>query len=84
MQDGECWGRPGWMSFALRNASGKRGTFVIAVLPLGFVPGHTRLEFVPHRKACLLPQTSRDLFRSEVIRASDGIGSPTSRSCSPI
>jgi class 3 adenylate cyclase len=67
---------PGRMTFAIRNVAGERGTFIIAVLPPGFVPGHTRLEFVPFLtgKRLLTTQTFRDLFRSEVIRASEGIG----------
>lgn len=67
---------PGRMTFALRNVSGERGTFVVAVLPPGFVPGHARLDFVPFLtgKRLLTTQTFRDLFRSEVIRASEGIG----------
>ena len=67
---------PGRMTFALRNVSGARGTFLIAVLPPGFVPGHMELEFDPFLtgKRLLTTQTFRNLFRSEVIRASEGIG----------
>jgi class 3 adenylate cyclase len=67
---------PGRMTFALRNVNRERGTFVVAVLPPGLVPGHSRLEFVPFLSGSrlLTTQTFRDLFRSEVIRASEGIG----------
>jgi class 3 adenylate cyclase len=67
---------PGRMTFAVRNVSGDRGTFLIAVLPPGFVPGHMQLEFDPFLtgKRLLTTQTFRNLFRSEVIRASEGIG----------
>jgi class 3 adenylate cyclase len=46
------------------------------VLPPGFVPGHMELEFNPFLtgKRLLTTQTFRNLFRSEVIRASEGIG----------
>jgi class 3 adenylate cyclase len=67
---------PGRMTFALRNVNRERGTFLIAVLPEGFVPGHMQLEFDPFLtgKRLLTTQTFRNLFRSEVIRASEGIG----------
>lgn len=67
---------PGRMTFALSNVTTERGTLAIALLPPGFVPGHTRLEFVPFLsgKRLLTTQSFRDLFRSEVIRASEGIG----------
>jgi class 3 adenylate cyclase len=67
---------PGRMTFALRNVRGERGTFLIAVLPPGFVPGHMNLEFDPFLtgKRLLTTQTFRNLFRSEVIRAKEGIG----------
>jgi class 3 adenylate cyclase len=67
---------PGRMTFAVSNVTNERGTFVIAVLPPGLVPGHTKLDFVPFLtgKRLLTTQTFRDLFRSEVIRAREGIG----------
>jgi class 3 adenylate cyclase len=65
---------PGAMTFAVTNTTGERGTFVLAVLPPGFVPGQP-LHFVPFLtgKRLLTTQTFRDLFRSEVIRASEGL-----------
>jgi class 3 adenylate cyclase len=67
---------PGRMTFSVTNVSGARGTLLIAVLPPGFVPGHTQLFFAPFLtgKRLLTTQTFRNLFRSEVIRASEGIG----------
>lgn len=65
---------PGAMTFAVRNTTGERGTFVLAVLPPGVVPGQP-LQFVPFLtgKRLLTTQTFRDLFRSEGIRASEGL-----------
>jgi class 3 adenylate cyclase len=66
---------PGRMTFAVRNAKSERDTFVVAVLPPGF---DTRpvLQFAPFLtgKRLLTTQTFRQLFRSEVIGASEGIG----------
>ncbi|HKV16526.1 MAG TPA: DUF5939 domain-containing protein [Reyranella sp.] len=66
---------PGAMTFAVTNTTRERGTFVLAVLPPGVAPGQP-LQFVPFLtgKRLLTTQTFRDLFRSEVIRASEGLG----------
>jgi class 3 adenylate cyclase len=47
----------------------------VALLPKGLEVGHTPITFVPFLsgKRLLTTQTFRDLFRSEVIQASEGI-----------
>jgi class 3 adenylate cyclase len=67
---------PGHMTFAIRNATDERGTFCLAVLPPGFEVGHAPIRFAPFLggKRLLTTQTFRDLFRTEVVRASEGIG----------
>jgi class 3 adenylate cyclase len=64
------------MTFAVQNITNERGTFCLAVLPPGMELGHAPIHFVPFLtgKRLLTTQTFRDLFRSEVIRASEGIG----------
>ena len=66
----------GAMTFAVQNITGEQGTFCLAVLPPGMELGHAPIQFVPFLtgKRLLTTQTFRDLFRSEVIRASEGIG----------
>ncbi len=67
---------PGAMTFAVQNVTNEQGTFCLAVLPPGMELGHAPIQFVPFLtgKRLLTTQTFRDLFRSEVIRASEGIG----------
>jgi class 3 adenylate cyclase len=67
---------PGRVTFAIRNITGERGTFAIAVFPPGFASSGKPLAFGPFLdgKRLLTTQTFRDLFRSEVIRTSEGIG----------
>jgi class 3 adenylate cyclase len=64
------------MTFAIQNITSEQGTFCLAVLPPGMELGHAPVQFVPFLtgKRLLTTQTFRDLFRSEVIRASEGIG----------
>ena len=67
---------PGAITFAVQNITSERGTFVLAVLPPGVEIGHVPVQYVPFLtgKRLLTTQTFRNLFRSEVIRASEGIG----------
>lgn len=67
---------PGKISFTLENPTDERGMFVIAVVPPGFDMSSVPLRFVPflNGKRLLTTQAFRDLFRSEVIKASEGIG----------
>ncbi len=66
---------PGKITFEITSAAPNRFAFYIIQMP----PGVTRpppLHFAPFLsgKRLLTTQTFRDLFRSEVIRASEGIG----------
>lgn len=65
---------PGTVTFEISNASSKRQAFGIMGLPPDFAL--PPLHFVPFLsgKQLLTTQTFRDLFRSEVIRGSEGIG----------
>lgn len=67
---------PGPVTIAVENATAERGTFCLAVLPPGFQLGHAPVSFLPFLtgKRLLTTQAFRDLFRSEVIRATEGIG----------
>jgi class 3 adenylate cyclase len=67
---------PGKLVFTLENKTSERGMFVIAVLPPGFDIGTIPVRFVPflNGKRLLTTQAFRDLFRSEVIKAREGIG----------
>ena len=67
---------PGPITFEVENATAERGTFLLAVLPPGVEVGKAPISFVPFLtgKRLLTTQAFRDLFRSEVIRASEGIG----------
>jgi class 3 adenylate cyclase len=67
---------PGAVPFETQNLTGERGTFCLAIRPGDFELGHVPLRFVPFLtgKRLLITQTFCDLFRSEVIRASEGIG----------
>ena len=67
---------PGKIVFTLANKTSERGMFAIAVLPPGFDMGRDPVHFIPflNGKRLLTTQAFRDLFRSEVIRAREGIG----------
>jgi class 3 adenylate cyclase len=67
---------PGPITFEVENATAKRGTFFLAVLPPGVEVGKAPISFLPFLtgKRLLTTQAFRDLFRSEVIQASEGIG----------
>jgi class 3 adenylate cyclase len=67
---------PGRMTFKIESTASERGTVLLAVLPAGFEFGHAPVTFVPFLtgKRLLTTQTFRDLFRSEVIRANEGMG----------
>jgi hypothetical protein len=66
---------PGAITFEVKNATAERGTFFLAVLPPGTKVGQAPITFLPFLtgKRLLTTQTFRDLFRSEVIRASEGM-----------
>jgi class 3 adenylate cyclase len=68
--------RPGTIVIDIQNVTSEQGTFLLVVLPPGFEIGHAPIHFVPFLtgKRLLNCQTFRDLFRSEVIAASGGIG----------
>jgi len=68
---------PGKIVFTLANKTSERGMFAIAVLPPGFDMGRAPVHFIPflNGKRLLTTQAFRDLFRSEVIKAREGIGS---------
>ncbi|MFO1056914.1 MAG: DUF5939 domain-containing protein [Dongiaceae bacterium] len=67
---------PGSITFAVTNATGERGTLFLAVLPPGVRVGQAPITFRPFLtgKRLLTTQAFRDLFRSEVIRATEGLG----------
>jgi class 3 adenylate cyclase len=67
---------PGRIVFEIDNVTDQRGVFVIAVVPPGVDLGAIPLSFVPFLtgKRLLTSQTFRDLFRSELIAAREGIG----------
>ena len=67
---------PGKIVFNVENATSELGLVCIAQLPPGFDITTIPLKFVPflNGKRVLTTQTFRDLFRSEVIKASEGIG----------
>ena len=67
---------PGKIVFTLANKTSERGMFAIAVLPPGFDMGGAPVHFIPflNGKRLLTTQAFRDLFRSEVIKAQEGIG----------
>jgi class 3 adenylate cyclase len=66
---------PGTITFEIDNATSERGVFVVAVVPPGVEVGDAPISFVPFLtgKRLLTTQAFRDLFRSEVIKASEGI-----------
>ncbi len=67
---------PGKVVFNIDNTTSELGVVCIAQLPPGFDINTIPLSFVPflNGKRLLTTQTFRDLFRSEVIKASEGIG----------
>lgn len=67
---------PGKIVFKLENKTSERGMFAIAVRPAGFTMGGAPVHFVPflNGKRLLTTQAFRDLFRSEVIKAREGLG----------
>jgi len=67
---------PGRMIFEIQNTTSERGTFLLALLPKEIEYGHVSVTFAPFLtgKRLLTSQTFRELFRSEVIKASEGIG----------
>jgi class 3 adenylate cyclase len=67
---------PGRIVFHIDNPTSELGLVCIAQLPPGFDINTIPLTFVPflNGKRLLTTQTFRDLFRSEVIKASEGIG----------
>src|SRR5262249_19689258 len=67
---------PGAITFEVTNATAERGTFCLAVLPPGTKVGQAPIRFLPFLtgKRLLTTQAFRDLFRSEVIRSTEGIG----------
>ena len=66
---------PGRIVFTIPNRTSERGMFAIAVLPPGFDMGGAPIHFVPflNGKRLVTTQAFRDLFRSEVIKAQEGI-----------
>ena len=58
----------------VENATDRRGLLGISQLPSGLPPRHN-LRFAPYlsAKRLLTTQTFRDFFRSEVIRATEGL-----------
>jgi class 3 adenylate cyclase len=66
---------PGKIVFNLENKTSERGMFAIAVLPPGFDMAGAPVHFIPflNGKRLLTTQAFRDLFRSEVIKAQEGI-----------
>ena len=66
---------PGRIVFTLANNTSERGMFAIAVLPPGFDLAGAPVQFIPflNGKRLLTTQAFRDLFRSEVIQAREGI-----------
>ncbi len=67
---------PGPVHIRVENATDERGTLVVAILPPGIEMGRAPVTFLPFLsgKRLLTTQAFRDLFRAEVIRASEGIG----------
>jgi class 3 adenylate cyclase len=67
---------PGVLVLDIHNVTAELGTFALAILPPDLDLAHAPMQFVPFLtgKRLLTTQTFRDLFRSEVIHASEGIG----------
>src|ERR1700743_3292902 len=66
---------PGKIVFTFANKTSERGMFAVAVLPPGFDLAGAPVHFVPflNGKRLLTTQAFRDLFRTEVIKAHEGI-----------
>jgi class 3 adenylate cyclase len=66
---------PGKIVFTIDNNASERGMFAIAVLPSGFDMSGAPVHFIPflNGKRLLTTQAFRDLFRSELIKAQEGI-----------
>jgi class 3 adenylate cyclase len=66
--------RPGAVAIEITNATARRGLIAVAELPADFA--RCQLAYEPFLTAArlLTTQTFRDLFRAEVIRATEGIG----------
>lgn len=67
---------PGRIVFNLENQTAERGAFVISVLPPDFNLADMAIRFLPflNGKRLVTMQAFRDLFRSEVVQAREGIG----------
>ena len=67
---------PGRIIFEVENVTAERGIMVVAVVPPGLDMAATPISFVPFLdgKRLITTQTFRELFRSEVIAAREGIG----------
>jgi class 3 adenylate cyclase len=65
---------PGKVVFEVRNVTERRAVFGVLLLPPG-MPPRGMLRFAPFLsgKRLLMTQTFRDCFRSEVIRATEGL-----------
>jgi len=66
---------PDRIIFEVENVTAERGIMVVAVVPPGVDMAATPISFVPFLdgKRLITTQTFRDLFRSEVIAAREGI-----------
>jgi class 3 adenylate cyclase len=66
---------PGRFRVRVENQSRDRAVMIVALLPRGFVFGHAPITFVPFLtgKRLITTQAFRDLFRSELIKASEGL-----------
>src|SRR6202000_2769292 len=66
---------PGKIVFTFANKTSERGMFAVAVVPPGFDLAAAPVHFVPflNGKRLLTTQAFRDLFRSEVIKAREGL-----------
>jgi len=65
---------PGPLTFEIENATSRRAAFGLMSLPADFKPPRVQFDPFLSGKQVLTNQTFRDLFRSEVIRANEGIG----------
>ncbi len=67
---------PGHFTIEIENTSSERDVVIVALPPVGFEFGHSPITFIPFLsgKRLITTQAFRDLFRSEVIKASEGLG----------
>jgi class 3 adenylate cyclase len=65
---------PGQVVFEIENTTSRRGLFALATIPPGIQ--RAKLPFAPFLSGArlLATQTFRDLFRSELVKANEGIG----------